>query len=148
SATMQAAYVERGIMKGSGEIEGLTSEDAKSTIVESLEKPGLSEKTTQYTLRDWLGTPQSFRRPTIPVVYCDKCGAVPVPENQLPVKPPRDVQFTCSGNPLVGSESFINTTCAKCEGAARRETDTMDTFVDSSLYFLRYVDPLNTEEPF
>lgn len=145
---MKAAYVESGIMQNSGSFDGLPSEDVKSAIVERMSKRGLGEKTIQYKLRDWLVSRQRFWGTPIPIIYCDKCGAVPVPADQLPVTLPRDVEFTGSGNPLARSESFINTACPKCGGAGRRETDTMDTFVDSSWYFLRYVDPLNADEPF
>ncbi len=148
SATMTAAYVDPGIMQSSAHFDGLPSEDAKPAIVSWLAERGLGEKTIQYKLRDWLVSRQRFWGTPIPIIYCDDCGAVPVPADQLPVTLPRDVQFTGSGNPLSGSSEFINVPCPKCGKQGRRETDTMDTFVDSSWYFLRYVDPLNSDEPF
>jgi leucyl-tRNA synthetase len=147
-ATMESAYVEAGLMVNSAEFDGTASLDAKSAILEHLEQTGKGSRTVQYRLRDWLVSRQRFWGTPIPVVYCDKCGAVPVPEDQLPVTLPRDVQFTGAGNPLTTSESFLETKCPKCGGPARRETDTMDTFMDSSWYFLRYCDPHNSSEPF
>ncbi len=146
--TMTAAYTAPGLMVNSNEFDGLPSSDAKSAIVDRLKEQDLGGQTIQYKLRDWLVSRQRFWGTPIPIVYCEKCGAVPVPEDQLPVVLPRDVQFTGSGNPLLQSDEFINAPCPKCEGPGRRETDTMDTFMDSSWYFLRYCDPLNAEEPF
>ena len=148
AAQMSAAYVEPGMMVNSAQFDGISSTDAKSAIVDHLASSGLGEKTIQYKLRDWLVSRQRFWGTPIPVIYCDGCGTVPVPEDQLPVELPRDVEFTGEGNPLLKSESFNNVSCPKCGSKARRETDTMDTFVDSSWYFLRYADPLNSSEPF
>lgn len=146
--TMSAAYTEPGIMLNSSQFDGLPSTDAKSAIVDWLAKQGTGEKTIQYKLRDWLVSRQRFWGTPIPIIYCDDCGAVPVPEDQLPVTLPADAQFTGSGNPLAASQAFLTAPCPTCAKPGRRETDTMDTFVDSSWYFLRYVDPLNTNEPF
>lgn len=146
--TMKAAYVEPGIMSNSSQFDGLPSEDAKSGIVDWLAERGAGERTIQYKLRDWLVSRQRFWGTPIPIIYCEKCGAVPVQEDQLPITLPKDAQFTGSGNPLTKSDEFLNAPCPKCGGAGRRETDTMDTFVDSSWYFLRYCDPLNMDQPF
>lgn len=146
--SLSAAYTEPGIMLGSAQFDGLPSADAKSAIVDWLAQRSAGEKTIQYKLRDWLVSRQRFWGTPIPIIYCDDCGAVPVPEDQLPVTLPRDVQFTGSGNPLTTSAEFMNVACPKCDKPGRRETDTMDTFVDSSWYFLRYVDPANSNEPF
>lgn len=147
-ATMASAYVEPGIMQGSAHFDGLPSEQAKGAIVDWLAARGAGEKTVQYKLRDWLVSRQRFWGTPIPIIYCEGCGAVPVPEEQLPVVLPQDAQFTGSGNPLTRSQEFLQAECPKCGGPGRRETDTMDTFVDSSWYFLRYCDPHNELEPF
>jgi leucyl-tRNA synthetase len=146
--TMTAAYVEPGIMKNSAHFDGLPSEDVKSGIIDWLAQRGAGTKTIQYKLRDWLVSRQRFWGTPIPIIYCEKCGAVPVPEDQLPVVLPTDAQFTGSGNPLTRSQQYMSASCPKCGGDGRRETDTMDTFVDSSWYFLRYCDPTNTDQPF
>lgn len=142
-------YTEYGILVGSGEFDGLTSEEALVRIVERLRREGKGAPKVTYRLRDWLVSRQRYWGAPIPVIYCDEHGIVPVPEDQLPVLLPYDVDFTPDGqSPLAKSEEFLRTTCPICGRPARRETDTLDTFVDSSWYFLRYPDPRNEREPF
>jgi leucyl-tRNA synthetase len=148
-ATMDAAYVDAGLMADSGPFDGRNNREAMADIIAWLADEGYGEATINYRLRDWLISRQRYWGAPIPVVYCDDCGAVPVPEEDLPVKLPTDVAFNAEGgNPLATCESFLNTTCPTCGGPAQRETDTMDTFVDSSWYFLRYCDPTSTDGPF
>jgi leucyl-tRNA synthetase len=136
------AYTLPGKMINSGEFNGMDSVEAKEAITKYLEKIGEGKATVNYRLRDWLISRQRYWGTPIPVVYCDKCGEVPVPEEDLPVKLPYDVDFKPHGaSPLARNEKFINTTCPKCGGPAKRDADTMDTFVDSSWYYLRYLDP-------
>ena len=144
----KGAYEGSGILINSGEFNELKSEEAKRRITQWLKEKGLGDFKISYRLRDWNISRQRYWGTPIPIVYCEKCGTVPVPEEQLPVKLPLDVKFTGQGNPLETSEEFVNTTCPKCGGKARRETDTMDTFFDSSWYFLRFCDPKNDNEPF
>ncbi len=144
-----AAYTEPGIMVNSGEFNGMKNEDAKKAITEKAVKGGFGEFKTQYRLRDWLVSRQRYWGAPIPVVYCEKCGIQPVPEDQLPVLLPKDVDFSVVGkSPITTSKSFVETTCPCCGGPARRETDTMDTFVCSSWYYLRYSDARNDKMPF
>ncbi|MEI7474756.1 MAG: leucine--tRNA ligase [bacterium] len=146
---LEEAYTESGIMFNSGEFDGLDNITGKAKITEWAEKSNCGNAQVQYRLRDWLISRQRYWGTPIPVVYCDKCGVVGVPENQLPVLLPEDVDFKVHGkSPVSTSETFVNTTCPTCGGAATRETDTMDTFMCSSWYFLRYIDPKNTEKPF
>jgi len=145
---MSRAYLEDGHLADSGDFSGLNNREAIGEIAKKLKKSGKGGKTVNYKLRDWLISRQRYWGTPIPIVYCDKCGIVPVPENELPVKLPKDVKFTGAGNPLATSKSFVNCKCPKCSGKARRETDTMDTFVDSSWYFFRYCDPKNNKKPF
>ena len=142
------AYTGEGILINSDGFDGLNSSEAKEKITEELERKGLGKKTVNYRLRDWNISRQRYWGTPIPIIYCDKCGIVPVPEEDLPVILPEDVEFTGKGNPLETNEEFVNTTCPKCGSKARRETDTMDTFIDSSWYFLRYTDPHNDRKPF
>ena len=144
----KGAYEEPGILTNSGNFSGLDSERAKREIVKFLEEKGLGQRKVTYRLRDWNISRQRYWGTPIPVVYCENCGIVPVPEEDLPVLLPTDVKFTGRGNPLESSEEFVKTKCPKCGRDARRETDTMDTFFDSSWYFLRYCDPKNQREPF
>ncbi len=144
-----AAYTEPGVLVNSGEFNGMQNEDAKKAITEKAVREGFGEFKTQYRLRDWLISRQRYWGAPIPVVYCDKCGIVPVPDEQLPVLLPKDVDFSVVGkSPITTSPTFAQTTCPHCGGPARRETDTMDTFVCSSWYYLRYSDPKNADKPF
>ncbi|WP_455797852.1 leucine--tRNA ligase [Clostridium butyricum] len=142
-------FCEHGILVNSGKFDGLTTADAKKAIVEELEKDKLGAMKVNFRLRDWLVSRQRYWGAPIPVIYCDDCGIVPVPEKDLPVKLPYDVEFTPDGkSPLGKSEDFINTTCPCCGKPAKREADTLDTFVCSSWYYLRYPDNKNEDAPF
>ena len=141
-AMMTEAFVAEGVMVNSSQFDGLRSSEAKEKIADFLEGQGIGKKTVNFRLRDWGISRQRYWGNPIPIIYCEKCGAVPVPEKDLPVVLPVDVQFTGEGgNPLAKVESFVNVDCPECGGRARRETDTMDTFVESSWYFLRYCCP-------
>jgi leucyl-tRNA synthetase len=143
------AYAGSGTMVNSGEFNGLSSEQGYQAICTLLEKKGSGKRTVIYRLRDWLISRQRYWGAPIPIVYCDRCGMVPVPEGDLPVLLPPDAEFKPTGeSPLKYCESFVNTTCPKCFGPARRETDTMDTFMCSSWYFLRYISPYARESAF
>ena len=136
-------------MINSEEFNGMDAKDAFEGVVEKLAKENRGKKTVNYRLRDWLLSRHRYWGCPIPVVYCDDCGIVPVDKKDLPVLLPTDVEFTGKGeSPLTTSKEFATTACPCCGKEARREVDTMDTFVDSSWYFLRYIDPKNTEEPF
>ena len=142
-------FTEYGPMTNSSDYNGLSGEAAKNAIINKLESLGLGAKKINYRLRDWLVSRQRYWGAPIPVVYCDHCGIVPVPEDQLPVKLPYNVEFAPDGkSPLAKSEEFMNTTCPKCGGPARREADTLDTFVCSSWYYLRYPDNKNSAKAF
>ncbi|QEM68211.1 leucine--tRNA ligase [Geobacter sp. FeAm09] len=142
TATMQAAFTEVGTLVNSGRFDGLKSDAAKEAIADYLEQEGIGKKTINFRLRDWGISRQRYWGNPIPVIYCPECGVVPVPEQDLPVRLPMDVEFSGEGgSPLAKLDSFVNCTCPKCGTAARRETDTMDTFVESSWYFLRYCCP-------
>ncbi|HEY6009856.1 MAG TPA: leucine--tRNA ligase [Nitrospirota bacterium] len=148
-ASMQQAYVEDGIEANSGAFDGLSNSEAKEKIADFVEQGKLGTRTVNWRLRDWGISRQRYWGTPIPIIYCEQCGAVPVPEQDLPVRLPMDVELTGKGrSPLAESKSFSETTCPKCGGKARRETDTMDTFVDSSWYFLRYSSPRNDQAPF
>ena len=139
---MAKAYEEDGVQVNSGPFDGMPNREAIPKIAEHLEKIGKGKPTVNYRLRDWLLSRQRYWGAPIPIIYCDDCGAVPVPEEDLPVLLPRDVAFMPTGDsPLALCESFVNAPCPKCGRPAKRETDTMDTFVDSSWYFLRYCSP-------
>lgn len=143
------AYTEPGVLINSGEFDGMGNEEAKKAITEKAVKEGFGEFKTQYRLRDWLISRQRYWGAPIPVVYCEKCGIQPVPEDQLPVLLPKDVDFSVVGkSPLLTSKTFLETTCPCCGGKATRETDTMDTFICSSWYYLRYADAKNDKMPF
>lgn len=142
-------YVEPGVMVNSGPFDGMDNEDGKKAVTRYMEDRGWGKGTISYRLRDWLISRQRYWGAPIPIVYCDKCGVVPVPKEQLPVILPRDVEFRPTGeSPLTLVPEFVNTTCPTCGGPAKRETDTMDTFVDSSWYYFRFADPHNEEAPF
>jgi leucyl-tRNA synthetase len=147
-ATMEAAYVEPGLMVRSGPFTGMESEAGKAAVADHLEAHGLGRRTVNYRLRDWLISRQRYWGTPIPVLYCRACGPVPGPDGLLPVLLPEDVEITMSGgSPLARVPAFVNAPCPRCGGPARRETDTMDTFVDSSWYFLRFTSPRAARAP-
>ena len=142
-------FCEDGIVINSVGFDGMTSKEARKAIINKLVKEGKAEHKTNYRLRDWLVSRQRYWGAPIPVIHCDKCGAVPVPYKDLPVKLPYDVEFTPDGeSPLAKHKDFMNTTCPICGGPAHRDPDTLDTFVCSSWYYLRYPDAHNDEMPF
>ncbi len=145
---MIRAYEGDGYLVNSGEFNQLENRMAIKEITNFLESKDKGEEVINYKLRDWLISRQRYWGTPIPIIYCEKCGVVPVPYNDLPVKLPKDIKFTGSGNPLETSSEFVNCKCPKCNGKARRETDTMDTFVDSSWYFFRFCDPKNRDSIF
>lgn len=145
---VDAPFTEEGTLINSGDFDGMPNREAIKAISKHLEEKGQGGSTVSYRLRDWLISRQRYWGAPIPMIYCDTCGVVPVPYEQLPVLLPEDVVIDGKRNPLTSSDSFVNTTCPKCGGHARRETDTMDTFIDSSWYYLRYTDAHNTELPF
>ena len=145
---MTEAFTDYGIVTNSGDFNGLSSKEALVKIAEHLEEKNSGKRTINYRLKDWGVSRQRYWGTPIPALYCEKCGTVMEKDENLPVKLPGDVVFSGNGNPIETSEEFKNSVCPKCGGKARRETDTMDTFVDSSWYFLRYCDPKNTELPF
>jgi leucyl-tRNA synthetase len=138
-----AVFIDRGVTVNSGEYDGLNFEDAFNAIADWFEKTKRGRRTINYRLRDWGVSRQRYWGTPIPIIYCDDCDAVPVPEDQLPVILPEDVEFTGHGSPLHDIPEFINAACPKCGKDARRETDTFDTFVESSWYFARYACPDN-----
>ena len=141
------AYIEVGKLINSSNFDRLSSNEAKEHITIALKEKKLGKKVVQYKLRDWLVSRQRYWGTPIPIVYCDKCGIVPIEEKNLPVKLPEKIKFG-KGNPLETAKDWLNTKCPKCKGNARRETDTMDTFVNSSWYYLRYTDPKNNRKIF
>ena len=147
---MTEAYTDKdGILVNSAEFDGMEMHEALAAIVEKAVKEGFGRRKVNYRLRDWLISRQRYWGAPIPVIYCDKCGEQLVPEEELPVKLPEDVNFEQGAvSPLAQSESFVHCTCPQCGGPARRETDTMDTFICSSWYYMRYTDPHNTHKPF
>jgi len=146
---LEEAYEGPGLMVNSGEFSGLWSEVGQEKIVSFLEEKGWGRKAVSYRLRDWLISRQRYWGCPIPIVYCSQCGTVPVPEEDLPVLLPKDAEFRPTGeSPLKYCEEFVNTTCPRCGGPAQRETDTMDTFMCSNWYFLRYTSPKYDQGPF
>ena len=149
SECKDAAYIDPGVLVNSNEFDGMKNEEAKKAITQKAVDGGFGEFKTQYRLRDWLISRQRYWGAPIPIVYCEKCGPQPVPEDQLPVKLPEDVDFSVKGkSPILTSKTFLETTCPCCGGKATRETDTMDTFICSSWYYLRYADAKNANAPF
>ena len=149
SDTMTESAEAYGTLVNSGEFSGLASEDAQKRMTAFAKERGFGEGTVQYRLKDWGISRQRYWGTPIPMIYCDKDGIVPVPDDQLPVELPKVDKFTGRGDsPLAQVPEFVNVTCPKCGGPARRETDTMDTFVDSSWYFYRFADPRNDKQPF
>ncbi len=147
--TPDKAYTEPGTLVNSGEFNGINNEEAKAKITQYAEKQGFGHSKTQYRLRDWLISRQRYWGAPIPVVYCEKCGCQPVNEEDLPVKLPTDVDFSIQGmSPVKTSKTFESTVCPVCGSPARRETDTMDTFMCSSWYYMRYADAKNDKEAF
>jgi leucyl-tRNA synthetase len=142
---MTRSYESDGILVNSEEFNGMENRSAINAITEKLDKVGMGNATINYKLRDWGISRQRYWGCPIPVIYCKKCGMVPVPYDDLPVFLPKDVSFDGVGNPLESSKSFVNTKCPKCGENAKRETDTMDTFVDSSWYFFAFCDPPSVE---
>jgi len=146
---LEEAYIEPGTMVNSGQFNGLSSEKGIEAVSDFLEKNGWGRRATNYRIRDWLISRQRYWGAPIPMVYCPDCGVVPVSESDLPVLLPEDAEFKPTGeSPLKSSERFVNITCPNCSAPAKRETDTMDTFMCSSWYFLRYVSPHCDTAPF
>lgn len=149
NAPLDEAYVETGVLVNSGKFSGMNNEEAKQAITKYAEENGFGKETTQFRLRDWLISRQRYWGAPIPVVYCEKCGTVAVPESELPVLLPKDVDFSVKGkSPILTSPTFLKTKCPKCGGEATRESDTMDTFMCSNWYYYRYIDAKNDKEPF
>ncbi|MEO6914064.1 MAG: leucine--tRNA ligase, partial [Candidatus Baltobacteraceae bacterium] len=146
-APLEAAFLEEGRLIASGDFTGMSSERARSAISERLIALSLGEKTVNYRLRDWLVSRQRYWGTPIPIVYCPEHGEVPVPEEQLPILLPADVPITGEGSPLARDPRFMAASCPICGGPAKRESDTMDTFFESSWYYLRYLDPRNDRAP-
>jgi len=142
----EAAYTERGALMNSGEFDGLSFDEAFNSIVKCLEEKGQGEKTINFRLRDWGVSRQRYWGAPIPVINCDTCGAVPVPDDDLPVVLPTNVAFEGVGSPIKTMASFVETTCPRCEAPAQRETDTFDTFMESSWYYARYASAANHQQ--
>ena len=145
----KSAFEEEGVIVNSGQFNGIKSTDAIDKISLWVEEKGFGKRTTNFKLREWLISRQRYWGTPIPMIHCPKCGIVPVDEKDLPVTLPENIKFTDDGkSPLQGCDEFVNTKCPLCGGTAKRETDTMDTFVDSSWYYARYTDPKNDKKPF
>ncbi len=149
ASKMQQAYIEEGIMINSHHFDGLPSQVAINKIADFMEEKDIGRRAVHYKLRDWLISRQRYWGAPIPIIYCKNCGTLPVPEEDLPVFLPENVRFKPTGDsPLKDVKEFVNIRCYKCKGPAKREIDTMDTFVDSSWYFLRYLSPKEEKRPF
>ena len=149
ASVMTEAYEDEGILINSDEFSGMNNKKAMGAIADRMEKDSIGKRSIHFRLRDWLISRQRYWGAPIPVIYCDKCGIVPVPEKDLPVLLPEGVEFRPTGeSPLSTAKDFVNTTCPTCGGKARREIDTMDTFVDSSWYYLRYISSGSDDKPF
>jgi leucyl-tRNA synthetase len=149
STNSDLPFTDYGVLVNSGEWSGKTSADAKKEMAEHAKEKSFGEAATTFRIRDWGVSRQRFWGAPIPIIYCEKCGVIPVPYEQLPVELPENAQFGVAGeSPLATVPDFVNTTCPNCDGPAQRETDTMDTFVDSCWYYFRYLDNHNSEMPF
>jgi leucyl-tRNA synthetase len=142
------AYCDDGVLINSGQFDGVESADARRAIAQQLATDSRGTVTVNYRIRDWLISRQRYWGTPIPILYCPNDGMVAVPDDQLPVVLPRGVAFTGQGSPLANDDAFMNATCPKCGGPAKREPDTMDTFVDSSWYYVRYLDAHNDQQAF
>jgi leucyl-tRNA synthetase len=148
-ASLREAYTEPGIMVNSAQFDGKRAEEGKTAIIEYADRQGYGKARIQYRLRDWLISRQRYWGAPIPIIHCPSCGTVPVPDSDLPVKLPDNVEFSGRGaSPLAKIEDWVNVPCPSCGESAKRETDTMDTFIDSSWYFLRYTDANNDRKAF
>jgi len=147
-SSMEKAYEEEGILFNSEQFNGTKNIEAMDLITKWLAEKNLGKRSVNYRLRDWSISRQRYWGAPIPIIYCDKCGVVPIPVDQLPVVLPKDVQFTSSSDILKQLKDFVKTKCPKCGGDARRETDTMDTFVESSWYYIKYASPNTSDTPF
>ena len=145
---MESVITEDGIMKNSGPYNGLKLEDAKNRIIENLIEKDIGGKITTYKIHDWLVSRQRYWGAPIPLIHCQKCGVVPVPEKELPIKLPSTIKLTGRGTALAKEKEWLHTKCPNCNSDATRDSDTMDTFVDSSWYFFRYPDANNKHKIF
>jgi leucyl-tRNA synthetase len=143
-----SAYIGEGLLISSSQFDGIDSKKAIAEITDYLEQKRIGKRIVQYKIRDWMISRQRYWGTPIPMIHCEKCGVVPVPEKDLPVVLPENVDFKSSGNPLAKSQEFVSTTCPKCNGPSTRDTDTMGGFMDSSWYFLRYCDSKSKDLPF
>ena len=149
AGSLAQAYEDEGVLVNSARFDGMKNTDAMEAIADHMEKEGIGARAVHFRLRDWLISRQRYWGAPIPMVYCDKCGVVPVPEDKLPVLLPEGVEFRPTGeSPLKSAKDFVKTKCPACGAPARREIDTMDTFVDSSWYYLRYISPHLKDRPF
>ena len=146
--SLEEAFTDDGVMMNSEQFDGLSNKEASKKISNWLIKNNIGKSVMRYKIRDWLISRQRYWGTPIPIIYCEKCGIVPVPEKDLPVELPENVEFEGKGNPLEKSSDFLNVKCPKCKINARRETDTMDTFVDSSWYFMRFCSPKEKKKLF